>query len=290
MYRSVRRALEAGLGEACAPARVLGAAGGAPDWGVSLSGGQLAWQGLGGRSQARAAASQGAGSEVGESFGAFGTGGGGGLAHAVYSPVEPVTVPLSGRSGERRPFRILGQYKATLLLLEGPDGLYLIDQHVAHERILYERLRSELSREAPSSQPLLEPVLLEVAPAEAARLEELAAELEGAGFAISFLSGGSVAVSSVPVVLTGKQAERLLHTLAGTAASERSVGERLLDSLAASMACKQAVKMHEPLSGDEMEAMVAELFATANPYSCPHGRPTILKMSDADLESRFGRR
>jgi DNA mismatch repair protein MutL len=212
------------------------------------------------------------------------------LAHAVYAPIEPVRVPLSGRSGEERPFRLLGQYKATLLLLEGPDGLYLIDQHVAHERILYERLRAELAREQPKSQPLLDPVVLEMAPAEAARLEELGDELEQAGFSASFLSGGSVAVSAVPVVLKGKEAERLLHALAAAKRSETTLGERLLDSLAASMACKRAVKMHEPLSPDEMEAMVAELFAADNPYACPHGRPIILKMSDADLESRFGRR
>ena len=295
VYRSVRRALELGLGELEAPVRALSgdAVSGVWTGAGALPAGQLAWQGLGGRSLARPSESGDSidslrGTEVRESVG------GSGLAHAVYAPIEPVAVPLSGRSGEPRPFRILGQYKATLLMLEGPDGLYLIDQHVAHERILYERLRAELARETPKSQALLEPVLLDLAPAEAARLEELGAQLEEAGFSISFLSGGSVAISAVPVVLTGKQAERLVHALAASGVSEKetepSVRERLLDSLAASMACQRAVKMHEPLSADEMEAMVAELFAADNPYACPHGRPIILKMSDADLESRFGRR
>ncbi len=286
VYRSVRRALESGLGALGAPVEVLGDRdpGRTRAGNGALPSGQLAWQGLGGRSLARPSEPTG-GAEVRESYASSPQ-----LAHAVYAPIEPATVPLSGRSGERRPFRILGQYKATLLLLEGPDGLYLIDQHVAHERILYERLRAELARETPKSQPLLEPVLLEVAPAEAARLEELASELEDAGFSLSFLSGGSVAISAVPVVITGKQAERLLHVLAASGGSDTSVSERLLDSLAASMACKQAVKMHEPLSPDEMEAMVAELFVADNPYACPHGRPIVLKMSDADLESRFGRR
>ena len=297
VYRAIRRALEAGLGEVPAPAQALGmeadrSGGAGPRW---LPAGQLAWQGLGGRSLARGAAA----SELRESSGAFRPAAAGGhwggaeheaLAHTVYAPIEPAVVPLSGRSGGRRPFRILGQYKATLLLLEGPDGLYLIDQHVAHERILYERLRTELGRETPKTQALLEPVLLDLAPAEVARLEELGAELEEAGFSVSFLSGGSVAISAVPVVLTGKQAERLLQALAASASTDTRVSERLLDSLAASMACKQAVKMHEPLSADEMEAMVAELFAGENPYACPHGRPIVLKMSDADLESRFGRR
>ncbi|MFQ5527450.1 MAG: DNA mismatch repair endonuclease MutL [Thermoanaerobaculia bacterium] len=282
VYRSVRRALEAGQGELAAPVRALeGRAGEIAPPGAWRDGeGRLAWQGLGGRSQARASEVHETGSPDPNER----------IARATYLPVEAAHVRLSGREDVERPFRILGQYKGTLVLLEGPDGLYLIDQHVAHERILYERLRSELSRETPKSQPLLEPVLLDASPAEASRLEELSEELEAAGFAVSFLSGGSVAVSAVPVVLSGKQAEGLLHSLAATGRSETAIAERLLESLAASMACKQAVKMHEPLSPDEMEAMIAELFATENPYACPHGRPIVLKMSDGDLESRFGRR
>ncbi len=295
VYRAVRRALEAGLGESAAPARALSGPGEASDWAAAgdpsflgqvgysageLAGGRLSWEGLGRRSLARAA-------EVREA-----DAGSSRIAGATYAPLESVHVRLSGRPGRERTFRILGQYKATLVLLEGPDGLYLIDQHVAHERILFERLRAELAREVPKRQPLLEPVLLELSPSEAARLEESAEELDRAGFTVSFLSGGSVAVSAVPTVLSGRQAEGVLQSLAAFQErdAETDLAERLLDSLAASMACKQAVKMHEPLSADEMEAMIAELFAAENPYACPHGRPIVLKMSDADLESRFGRR
>src|SRR6185295_11104280 len=95
------------------------------------------------------------------------------LATPSYVPVERPIVPLSGRSGEARPFRLLGQYKGTLILLEGPDGLYLIDQHVAHERILYERMRRALTASRPAVQQLLTPVLLDLAPAERLRLLEL---------------------------------------------------------------------------------------------------------------------
>jgi DNA mismatch repair protein MutL len=216
------------------------------------------------------------------------------LAGAVYAPLDRPAVPLSGRSGEPRPFRLLGQYKGTLILLEGPDGLYLIDQHVAHERLLYERLRRALARDTTPSQRLLTPQVLELSAAEHLRLSELAPGLEGCGFELAPLSGGSLALAAVPAALGFEEAERLLRELAaddgeGTAGAE-GLARRVLEALAASLACKAAVKMHHPLAPAEMEALVAELFVAENPYACPHGRPVVLKMGDADLERRFGRR
>jgi DNA mismatch repair protein MutL len=216
------------------------------------------------------------------------------LATPSYLPVERAIVPLSGRSGEARPFRLLGQYKGTLIMLEGPDGLYLIDQHVAHERILYERLRRAMAAERPPVQHLLSPLLLDLSPAERLRIHELAAGLEEHGFAIAALSGGTLALTSVPAVLSSDEAERLLRSLAadsgdGTAGAD-DLSREILENLAASMACKAAVKMHHPLSAPEMEALVAELFTAEQPYACPHGRPIVLQMTDSDLERRFGRR
>jgi len=219
------------------------------------------------------------------------------LAGAAYAPLERAPVPLTGRSGETRPFRLLGQYKGTLLLVEGPDGLYLVDQHVAHERILFERLRETMACEAPASQRLLDPPLLELSAAERMRLEELAGPLEERGFGIAPLSGNDLAMTAVPAVLTAEQGEDLLRALAsgngdgGDGEGEPdAVSRRVLEALAASLACKAAVKMHHPLSAPEMEALLAELFAAENPYACPHGRPIVLRMTDADLERRFGRR
>jgi DNA mismatch repair protein MutL len=217
------------------------------------------------------------------------------LATPAWAPLpERAPIPLSGRSGEARPFRLLGQYKGTLLILEGPDGLYLIDQHVAHERILYERLRRSLRGTASSSQRLLSPLLLDLSAAERLRLLELAGDLEGVGFTVVELSGGSVGVSAVPAVLPIPEAEALLLALAGGrgegTGEAADLGRQVLDALAASMSCKAAIKMHHPLAPAEMEALVAELFAAENPYACPHGRPIVLRMDDADLERRFGRR
>jgi DNA mismatch repair protein MutL len=217
------------------------------------------------------------------------------LPAPVYRPpAARAPVPLSGRRGEVRPFRLLGQYKGTLLLLEGADGLYLIDQHVAHERILYERLRRALDAERTPVQTLLTPPLLELAPAERLRLEELAPALDACGFRLEPLSGNALALTAVPAVLSTSDAEALLAKLAGDReggdGAAADLRRRILDALAASLACKAAVKMHHPLAPLEMEALVAELFAAEQPYACPHGRPIVLQMTDADLERRFGRR
>lgn len=227
----------------------------------------------------------------------FEASGGDRLATPSYAPIQRAMVPLSGRHGEARPFRLMGQYKGTLILLEGPDGLYLIDQHVAHERILYERLRRSLNAERTPVQSLLTPPLLELAPAERLRLLELAPSLDDCGFGVASLSGNTLALTAVPAILTAEEAERLLRALAAEPAESGSEGDaagdlrrRILDSLAASMACKAAVKMHHPLSPLEMEALVAELFVADQPYACPHGRPIVLQMTDSDLERRFGRR
>ncbi|HYG62850.1 MAG TPA: DNA mismatch repair endonuclease MutL [Thermoanaerobaculia bacterium] len=215
------------------------------------------------------------------------------LATPSYTPVERPMVPLSGRRGEARPFRLLGQYKGTLILLEGPDGLYLIDQHVAHERILYERLRRALLAEATPVQHLLTPVLLELGPAERLRLLELAPSLDDCGFGVASLSGNTLALTSVPAVLSADEAESLVRALAGEEGANQAAHDlrrQILEALAASLACKGAVKMHHPLAPLEMEALVAELFVAEQPYACPHGRPIVLQMTDSDLERRFGRR
>jgi DNA mismatch repair protein MutL len=213
------------------------------------------------------------------------------LAVTSLAPLERAPIPLSGRSGAVRPFRLLGQYKGTLIVLEGPDGLYLLDQHVAHERILYERLRREMAAERPLAQRLLEPMLLELSRGERLRLLELAPALGEVGFELAELSGGTLALAAAPASLGAEEARALLAVLASDdEATPANLAERLLDDLAASTACKAAVKMHQPLAAEKLEALVSELFRAENPYACPHGRPVVLALHDADLERRFGRR
>ncbi|HXU29556.1 MAG TPA: DNA mismatch repair endonuclease MutL, partial [Thermoanaerobaculia bacterium] len=222
--RSLRRGLERARGEEPAPLRDLSSS----PTGAPL--GTFSWQGLGGRSPY----GSGAGStpseiaerpRASELWTPTPQGAPGSphpdearLATAAYAPIaERAAVPLSGRSGERRPFRLLGQYKGTLILLEGPEGLYLIDQHVAHERILFERLRRSLAATSRSAQHLVHPILLELSAAERLRLLELAPALEKAGFGITELSGSEVGLTSLPAVLSADEGEKLLRALASSA-------------------------------------------------------------------------
>ena len=146
-----------------------------------------------------------------------------------------------------------------------------------------------------SVQRLLSPILLELAPAERLRLSALAPHLGPVGFEIAELSGGTLALTSMPAVLSVGEAEKLVMTLGATSGNDRAtepedVARGILEALAASQACKAAIKMHHPLSAPAMEALVSELFASEQPFACPHGRPIVLQMTDGDLERRFGRR
>lgn len=216
------------------------------------------------------------------------------VADVAYRPAERRDVPLSGRKGAERPFRLLGQYKGSLILLEGPDGLYIIDQHVAHERILYERLRRALRAETVTSQEFVEPMILELGASEALHLIDLKDDLEACGFSLTELSGNSVALRSATARLRPQEAHDLIMALASESVDSSSgaadLEERLLDHLAASLSCRAAIKIHHPLAVEKMEALVAEMFEAEQPYVCPHGRPTVLQMTDFDLEKRFGRR
>ncbi|KAB2964366.1 MAG: DNA mismatch repair endonuclease MutL [Thermoanaerobaculia bacterium] len=229
------------------------------------------------------------------SFPAGGTAARGGelgrIALPFFAPPAGGVVPLSGRSGQVRPFRLLGQYKGALILLEGPDGLYLIDQHVAHERVYYERFRRTLAAATPMRQGLVTPLLLDLARSERLRLAALSPALDRLGFEVEELSGGTLAVAAAPVPLGPEEARALLLRLAtdGEATPENLV-TRVLEDFAASLACKAAIKMHHSLSIEKCEALISELFRAENPYACPHGRPVVLTLPDAELERRFGRR
>ena len=216
------------------------------------------------------------------------------LAEVSYEPWKSTSSVLSGRGKSERALRVLGQYKGSLILVEGPDGLYVIDQHAAHERVLYESYRAALDEEETPMQPLLEPRLLEVSPAEAEAVEQWSDAFRAMGFDAAMMSGGSVALSGVPASLGQEAAERAFLALVGTEArsgsdSPAELKSRMLDSLAADKACRSAVRIHHPLALEKMERLIEDLFAAEQPYACPHGRPTVLKLGDGELERRFGR-
>jgi DNA mismatch repair protein MutL len=201
--------------------------------------------------------------------------------------------PANGHAATGHPsgvplLRVLGQISASYVIAEGPDGMYLIDQHAAHERVLYERITAQLRDRAVDRQPLLDPVIVDLAPEELATFERSAAELAQIGFEIDTWDGGAVAVRAIPALAKGVDvAERLRLILRELA--EGGQGESWLDAVAVSTACHTAIRAGQPLSLAEMRELVGALERTSQPRACGHGRPTMLHLSGSDLARQFQR-
>jgi DNA mismatch repair protein MutL len=200
----------------------------------------------------------------------------GGRAAAVH----PSGVPM---------LRVLGQIASSYIIAEGPDGMYLIDQHAAHERVLYERILDQMRDRAVDRQQLLDPLVVDLAPDEMAAFERSAAELDMIGFEIERWDGGAIAVRAIPALIAGVDvAQRLRLVLRELA--EGGQGESWLDAVAVSTACHTAIRAGQPLSLPEMRELVSALERSSQPRACGHGRPTMLHLSGSDLEKQFQRR
>jgi len=190
--------------------------------------------------------------------------------------------------------RLIGQYRSSFLLLEDELGLVVVDQHVAHERVLYERFRRRLEGETTPGQRLLEPLLLEVGDALAAALPRVAGLLSRVGLEVEEFGPGTVRVAALPPEL-GPDAARelvgdLLERATGPDLAPEGLVEALAHELAAALACRAAIKVNHPLTVVEQQVLVRDLAATDNPYRCPHGRPIVLRLSQEEMERRLGRR
>ena len=190
--------------------------------------------------------------------------------------------------------RLLGQYHDSFLVAEGPDGLVLIDQHVAHERVRYEKFLSRLESAGTSSQSLLEPVVFEASPDEAALLSGSEALLSDAGFSVSELSGRTFLVSAAPQETPAAAIRPALRDYLARVAAlpEGSAPSSALrrEVLAASLACRGAITINHRLAPAEAARLLNDLAACRDPWTCPHGRPIFLSFSHEELEKRFGRR
>ncbi len=209
-------------------------------------------------------------------------------ASISVDPTNPAVSAERSAGGALPALRPLGQIGLTYLVAEGPDGLVLIDQHAAHERVLYEEL---MGRRGPVlSQRLLAPDVAELTPAEMDAFEAHGAALTGAGFDVEPFGPAAVAVRAVPHVAASVDPGGLLRAVldgldAGTNPLEAAVHERI-----ASIVCKRAsVKAGQPLGLIEARALIEALEATAAPLTCPHGRPTTITFSRQRLEREFGR-
>jgi DNA mismatch repair protein MutL len=202
---------------------------------------------------------------------------------AVAVAPEPALGDLHGR--------VIGQYRLSYVLLDTPGGLRLVDQHVAHERVLYDRYLARIEAHTPATQHLLAPILWESGAAESAVLESHLDELRAVGFDIERFSGNSFAISAVPAELVQKDVDAFLRKLIDASLDEKgSHLTRVREKVCASLACQAAIKVHRPLGGEEMARLVAELLESSNPYACPHGRPIIVDIKHLDIERHFHRK
>jgi len=187
--------------------------------------------------------------------------------------------------------RVVGQLGATYVICEGPDGLYLIDQHAAHERVLYEQFLGERAAQKLAIQPLLEPLVLDLSPEQAAVAAEALGTLAELGIAIEPFGGGSYLVRSLPAIL-GKDTPQaaLIEIIDGLAQADDVVGATHEGALITLICKRAAVKGGQVLSLAEMQELVRRLEACRAPRTCPHGRPTMLHVSATELARMFGRR
>src|SRR5256714_4881558 len=187
--------------------------------------------------------------------------------------------------------RPLGQLEDSFIIATDAEGLLLIDQHVAHERILFDKYRRLEASRAAESQQLLVPETFDLTPAQAAAFDEVSAELERLGFGLMRLSGRTVAVRSVPADLPASEARNLLAEILDTVDSEKRGRARatLRDEVAASLACRAAIKINTPLTEEKMRWLIDRLLLTSSPTTCPHGRPVILRLTKRDIERGFHR-
>ena len=191
-------------------------------------------------------------------------------------------VPVESLSANIRP---LGQLDESFIIATDDEGLLLIDQHVAHERVLFDKYRASETARRPESQQLLIPETFDLTPAQAAAFDTVVEELEAYGFDLMRLSGRTVAIKATPADLPASEARNVLAEVLDTVDSEKRGAARatLRDEIAASLACHAAIKVNMPLAPEKMRWLIDRLLLTSSPTTCPHGRPVILRLTTQDI-------
>ena len=190
----------------------------------------------------------------------------------------------------RAKYRIIGQVFSTYWLVQFEDKLFIIDQHAAHEKVKYERLMKQYHDHQVLSQGLMPPVIVSLTGQEEAVLREYAETFTALGFEIEAFGGSEYAIRSVPVDLYGcGEKELFLEVLDELSEGPIRGNLKAVEEKIASMSCKAAVKGNNSLSHVEAERLIDELMTLENPYNCPHGRPTIISMTQTELEKKFKR-
>ena len=185
----------------------------------------------------------------------------------------------------------LGQIRESFILAVNREGLWIVDQHVAHERVLFEKVLKQRAAQKVESQRLLMPLVLELTPAQQAVFAEISEELNQNGFEAEPFGARSVAIKVAPAGVETAQIEHMLHELLDQFSREDQAlnMEKVRARIAASIACHAAIKVNMPLQQNKMEWLLAELSKTECPMSCPHGRPVVLRYSMKDIQKAFKR-
>lgn len=200
--------------------------------------------------------------------------------------------PQEGKSAfQAGSVRILGQLQESYIVACDSQGLLIIDQHVAHERILYEKLASATQNNGVETQGLLVPVSLELPPHQAALLGRMMPELNRNGFQVEHFGGTSILIRSVPAIARESDCRKLIsEILEGLEKEDRTLDvDRIRDRIAVTTACRSAIKVNMPLTMEKMQWLLDQLALTRIPTNCPHGRPIILRFSMYEIQRNFGR-
>jgi len=185
---------------------------------------------------------------------------------------------------------VVGQLQDTFVVSASDEEVFFIDQHVAHERVLFEQLKRDLSSGPLASQALLFPQSLELGPGKAALLAEWHGDLAAVGFALEDFGGRSVLLRAVPSLLKGEEPRRLIEGLLDeVGAPAAGSASPIIDRALSFVACRAAVKAHAPLQREEMTRLLSDLSATETPYFCPHGRPIVSRLSLKDIKRELRR-
>ncbi|MEM4735189.1 MAG: DNA mismatch repair endonuclease MutL [Candidatus Thorarchaeota archaeon] len=187
--------------------------------------------------------------------------------------------------------RIIGQLNGLYLLIESEDGLLVVDQHAAHERVVYERLRERVNRGCPDAQELLQPVVISLSPMDVERILSVADHLRMLGYDIAPFGPREVIVSSFPEVLGHRGSVDELEAIVDEILDigEDAVADRFMDEVVKITACHSAIRAGQELTPEEAAGLLREMTETPNWYLCPHGRPTVIRIGRRELDLRFRR-
>ena len=201
---------------------------------------------------------------------------------------EPAFVVAQLPTLELPVLRVLGQLANTYIIAEGPDGLYLIDQHAAHERILYDRISEQWAQKEVEVQGLLQPITIELSPREKETLKSSKEFLTEFGFTIEPFGNRSYLIRAIPALMARANIIEIITALLDNLASKESPNP-WEEKIAQYLACHGAIRAGQQLSNEEMRELIKQLERTKQPRACPHGRPTMIHLSAHQLEKEFGR-